>query len=278
MPNKATQQQKEKSSTATTKTGGKKEGEKKKVERKKGPRPIPSALFEKRPKQFGISRIPPKKDLTRFVRWPKYIRLQRQRKILMLRMKVPPPINQFTKAIDKNNATALFKLLSKYKPETHLEKRKRLRETAKTQEKGEAAKPTSKPKTIKFGLNHVTRLIEKKKARLVVIAHDVDPIELVVWLPALCRKKDVPYCIVKSKSRLGQVVHQKTATCLAITDVEKEDLSKLADLSTTFKDQYNNATDRRQWGGSKLSLKARITQRKKQKLVQKEQAKREQKS
>jgi len=120
--------------------------------------------------------------------------------------------------------------------------------------------------------------LKKKKARLVVIAHDVDPIELVVWLPALCRKKDVPYCIVKSKSRLGQVVHQKTATCLAITDVEKEDLSKLADLSTTFKDQYNNATDRRQWGGSKLSLKARITQRKKQKLVQKEQAKREQKS
>lgn len=43
------------------------------------------------------------------------------------------------------------------------------------------------------------------KAQLVVIAHDVDPIELVVWLPALCRKMGVPYCIVKGKSRLGQV-------------------------------------------------------------------------
>lgn len=30
-----------------------------------------------------------------------------------------------------------------------------------------------------------------------MIAHDVDPIELVVWLPALCRKMNVPYCIVK---------------------------------------------------------------------------------
>lgn len=39
-----------------------------------------------------------------------------------------------------------------------------------------------------------------------VIAHDVDPIELVVWLPALCRKMEVPYCIIKGKSRLGAVM------------------------------------------------------------------------
>jgi large subunit ribosomal protein L7Ae len=46
---------------------------------------------------------------------------------------------------------------------------------------------------------------EQGKAQLVVIAHDVDPIELVVWLPALCRKMGVPYAIVKGKSRLGSV-------------------------------------------------------------------------
>jgi large subunit ribosomal protein L7Ae len=45
----------------------------------------------------------------------------------------------------------------------------------------------------------------QSKAQLVVIAHDVDPIELVVWLPALCRKMEVPYCIVKGKARLGSV-------------------------------------------------------------------------
>lgn len=45
------------------------------------------------------------------------------------------------------------------------------------------------------------------KAQLVVIAHDVDPIELVVWLPALCRKMEVPYCIVKGKARLGTVFY-----------------------------------------------------------------------
>lgn len=54
-----------------------------------------------------------------------------------------------------------------------------------------------KPVVVKYGLNHITTLVEQKEAALVVIAHDVDPIELVVWLPALCKRMDVPYVIVK---------------------------------------------------------------------------------
>ena len=54
-----------------------------------------------------------------------------------------------------------------------------------------------KPVVVKYGLNHITTLVEQKEAALVIIAHDVDPIELVVWLPALCKRMDVPYVIVK---------------------------------------------------------------------------------
>jgi len=54
----------------------------------------------------------------------------------------------------------------------------------------------------------------QSKAQLVVIAHDVDPFELVVWLPALCRKMEVPYCIVKGKARLGSVLAHPTFFCL----------------------------------------------------------------
>ena len=53
----------------------------------------------------------------RFVKWPKYVRLQRQRRILNLRLKVPPALNRFTKALDRNTAQTLFKVLMKYRPE-----------------------------------------------------------------------------------------------------------------------------------------------------------------
>ena len=61
--------------------------------------------------------------------------------------------------------------------------------------------------------------MEQKKAQLVVIAHDVDPLEIVLFLPALCRKMGVPYCIVKGKARLGQVVRRKTCAALCLAQV-----------------------------------------------------------
>ncbi len=74
--------------------------------------------------------IQPKRDLTRFIKWPEYIRLQRQKVILSQRLKVPPAIAQFSHTLDKNTATQLFKLLDKYRPETKQEKKARLTATA----------------------------------------------------------------------------------------------------------------------------------------------------
>lgn len=94
----------------------------------------------------------------------------------------------------------LFKLLKKYSPETRTEKNARLLEQAKVKNEGQAPKDSKKPVVLKFGLNHITTLIEEKKAKLVVIANDVDPIELVLWLPLLCRKQEVAFCFVKSSN------------------------------------------------------------------------------
>lgn len=52
--------------------------------------------------------IQPKRDLTRFVKWPRYIRLQRQRAILYKRLKVPPAVNQFTQALDRQTGKLWF--------------------------------------------------------------------------------------------------------------------------------------------------------------------------
>ncbi|XP_044374673.1 60S ribosomal protein L7a-2 isoform X2 [Triticum aestivum] len=64
---------------------------------------VVNPLFEKRPKQFGIGGdLPPKKDLHRFVKCPKVMCIQCQRRILKQHLKVPPALHQFTRTLDKN--------------------------------------------------------------------------------------------------------------------------------------------------------------------------------
>ena len=76
---------------------------------------------------YGVGNdIQPKRDLSRFVRWPKYVRLQRQHRVLQYRLKVPPAVNQFTHTLDKNTATELFRILNKIRPEDKAAKKARL--------------------------------------------------------------------------------------------------------------------------------------------------------
>merc|ERR1739841_29292 len=172
-------------------------------------------------------------------------------------------MGQFNSAIDKNQASTLLRLLKKYVPETREAKKKRLMEMAQQKKDGQEGK-TKKPQVIKYGINHVTTLIENKQAKLVVIPHDVDPLELVVWLPALCRKKEVPFCFIKGKARLGQLVHKKTASCVAVTAVKREDQAEFEKLCDNFNASFNENTDlRRRWGGGIMGLKSQhVTQKK----------------
>jgi len=235
---------------------------------------VKSTLFEKAPRNYRLGGdIQPKRDLTRFIKWPKYVRLQRAKKIMLMRLKVPPAINQFNCGIDKNQAAQVLKLAKKYMPETREAKKARLMEMAQAKKDGQETK-TKKPQVLKYGLNHVTTLIENKTAKLVVIAHDVEPIELVCWLPALCRKKEVPYCIIKGKGRLGQLVGKKSASCVAFTSVSNEDKKDLDTLANNFKAQFNdNAEVRRRWGGGIMGIKSQHVMQRREKAIQIEQAK-----
>lgn len=75
-------------------------------------------------------------------------------------------------------ATQLFRLLDKYKPETKQAKKERLRKRAEERASGKQDRPTKRPPVVRSGVNTVTALVESKRAQLVVIAHDVDPIEV----------------------------------------------------------------------------------------------------
>merc|ERR1711879_473652 len=125
------------------------------------------------------------------------------------------------------------KLFEKYTPPNKAQRKARLKKIAALRAEGEQADIEYEPR-IKFGLNHVTNLVQRKKAQIVLIAHDVEPLELVVWLPTLCFKMGVPFIIVKGKS-LGRLVRMKTATCVALTKVRAADNPELATLCEKVK-------------------------------------------
>lgn len=193
--------------------------------------------------------------------------------MLYQRLKVPPAINQFTKAIGKNEAMTVFTLLNKYRPETPAAKKQRIKEAAAAAASGkEAAAKT--PYQVKYGLKHVTTLIEEKKASLVLIANDVDPVELVMWMPALCRKMNVPFMIVKDKARLGALVHMKNAAVLCITGVNKADEGQLKLLQDLAKEKFNNNPELvRKWGGGIMGLKTQAKLKKRATAAAEEEAK-----
>jgi len=56
------------------------------------------------------------------------------------------------------------------------------------------------------GTNEVTKAIERGTAKLVVVALDVEPKEIVQHIPILCKEKKIPYLEVDSKKKLGVVV------------------------------------------------------------------------
>merc|ERR1712188_295384 len=98
---------------------------------------FPANMIEKKPRTFSIGGdIRPSGDLTRFVKWPKYIRIQRARRIWYHRIKIPPAINQFKQTFDKRAASQLFRLLNQLKPETKAQKTERIGDTASTKAAG----------------------------------------------------------------------------------------------------------------------------------------------
>ncbi len=57
---------------------------------------------------------------------------------------------------------------------------------------------------VKRGTNETTKAVERGIAKFVIIAEDVQPEEIVMHLPPLCREKNIPFGYVASKLDLGR--------------------------------------------------------------------------
>lgn len=67
----------------------------------------------------------------------------------------------------------------------------------------EALRITKDTGKLKRGTNETTKTIERGIAKLVIIAEDVEPPEVVAHLPLLCEERKIPYVYVPSKEQLG---------------------------------------------------------------------------
>ena len=97
----------------------------------------------------------------------------------------------------------------------------------KAYEAVEIAKKTGK---LKKGVNEVTKVVERGTAKLVLIAEDTSPKEIVMHLSPLCEEKGIPCINVPSKEELGAAsgLSVSTTTVAITTEGEaKEMINKI---------------------------------------------------
>ncbi len=85
---------------------------------------------------------------------------------------------------------------------------------------------------VKKGANEVTKAVERSQAKLVVLASDVSPAEIVMHLPILCEEKSVVCVVAGTKEELGAAAGLTVGTVsVAVTDEgsAKNDLQKVLD-------------------------------------------------
>ncbi len=99
----------------------------------------------------------------------------------------------------------------------------------------EMAKNTGK---VRKGTNETTKAIERGLTKLVVIAKDVEPKEIIMHLPVICEEKKCDYVYVPSKEELGRAVGINVSTaavCIIEPGESKEIIEEIVKKIKTIK-------------------------------------------
>jgi large subunit ribosomal protein L7Ae len=83
----------------------------------------------------------------------------------------------------------------------------------------EAVRVAASSGKVRKGTNEATKAIERGISKLVVIAEDVEPPEVVAHLPIICEEQNAAYAFVPSKQELGKALGiDVTSAAAAIID------------------------------------------------------------
>ncbi|KAF9109342.1 60S ribosomal protein L8B [Mortierella sp. AM989] len=182
-----------------------------------------------------------------------------------------PPSDFKEEKLDVKTAKQVYKFANKYRAESRAEKKVRLKaraaalkergaendtvdntdkadttnmtDTTNTTSGTNGTEETGKIYILKYGVHHVSALVQFKQAKLVLVADDVYPTEISVWMPVLCRKMGVPCCILKGKAQLGSLVNKKRAPVVAFTEIKPEDKEKFEKLLDAIKEHRAKLKD-----------------------------------
>ncbi len=84
---------------------------------------------------------------------------------------------------------------------------------------------------IRKGMNEVTKSIERVQAKIVIMAEDVTPPEILFHIPLICEEKGIPYAYISTKKELGNTARiNVAASAISIENVGSGNDSALNDL------------------------------------------------
>jgi len=105
----------------------------------------------------------------------------------------------------------------------------------------EALQIAAKTGSIRKGTNEATKAIERGQAKLVIIAQDVEPPEVVAHLPLLCDERKIPYVFVPTKEKIGSAIGIDVAAAAACI-VKEGDAAGLVKEIVTRLEQLKRGT------------------------------------
>jgi len=92
----------------------------------------------------------------------------------------------------------------------------------------EAVRVAASSGKVRRGTNETTKAIERGMSKLVVIAEDVEPPEVVAHLPILCDEQGAAYAFVPSRQELGKALGIDI-TSAAATIIDAGDAQHIVD-------------------------------------------------
>lgn len=78
---------------------------------------------------------------------------------------------------------------------------------------------------LRRGANEATKTLNRNQSKLIILAADAEPLEIILHLPLLCEDKNVPYVFVRSKQALGRASGVKR--CIVACSIMDSENSQL---------------------------------------------------